>query len=139
MLMACFSLSLSLESLQIGKVQKKEKLNSFIRDVTEISDWVDKSIEYSPLVTQLFGLAKECTHANFRNRTKIQFIFEALEKIQKGQKEAIVLQKMYDDQKEQLEHQKAVKMMRQLGVVEGQADNKSTVPIGDLEACGIPD
>jgi len=111
---------------------KKEKLNSFIRDVTEISDWVDKSIEGHPLAFQLFGFAKECTHANFRKRTKIQFVFEALEKIQKGEREALVLQKMRDDQNEQLEHQKAVKMMRQMAIV----GNKSTVPIGD---CGIPD
>jgi len=111
---------------------KKEKLNSFIRDVAEISDWVDKSIEGHPLAFQLFGFAKECTHANFRKRTKIQFVFEALEKIQKGEREALVLQKMRDDQNEQLEHQKAVKMMRQMAIV----GNKSTVPIGD---CGIPD
>ena len=44
----------------------------------------------------------------------------------------MVLQKMRDDQNEQLEHQKAVKMMRQMAIV----GNKSTVPIGD---CGIPD
>merc|ERR1712029_78494 len=92
-----------------------EKLNSFIRDVTEISDWVDKSIEGHPLAFQLFGFAKECTPANFRKRTKIQFVFEALEKIQKGEREALVL-----------------KMMRQMAIV----GNKSTVPIGD---CGIPD
>merc|ERR1712062_82162 len=111
---------------------KKEKLNSFIRDVAEISDWVDKSIEGHPLAFQLFGFAKECTHANFRKRTKIQFVFEALEKIQKGEREALVLQKMRDDQNEQLEHHKAVKMMRQMAIV----GNKSTVPIED---CGIPD
>ena len=96
---------------------------------------MDKSIEGHPLAFQLFGFAKECTHANFRKRTKIQFVFEALEKIQKGEREALVLQKMRDDQNEQLEHQKAVKMMRQMAIV----GNKSTVPIGDLEACGIPD
>ena len=107
-------------------------LSNISGDVTEISDWVDKSIEGHPLAFQLFGFAKECTHANFRKRTKIQFVFEALEKIQKGEREALVLQKMRDDQNEQLEHQKAVKMMRQMAIV----GNKSTVPIGD---CGIPD
>ena len=107
-------------------------LSNISGDVAEISDWVDKSIEGHPLAFQLFGFAKECTHANFRKRTKIQFVFEALEKIQKGEREALVLQKMRDDQNEQLEHQKAVKMMRQMAIV----GNKSTVPIGD---CGIPD
>ena len=107
-------------------------LSNISGDVAEISDWVDKSIEGHPLAFQLFGFAKECTHANFRKRTKIQFVFEALEKIQKGEREALVLQKMRDDQNEQLEHHKAVKMMRQMAIV----GNKSTVPIED---CGIPD
>ena len=138
-----------------------EKLHSFIREnfsfnililrlltlayitgeVTEIDEWVDKSIEYHPhtIPIQLFGFAKECTHPNFKKRTDIQLVFEALEKIQKGNEpEAMIRQKMYDDQKDKLEQQKAIRMMNQMKVIEGQADNKSTVPIGNNDVCGIP-
>ena len=134
-----------------------EKLHSFIREnfsfnililrlltlayitgeVTEINEWVDKSIEYHPhtIPIQLFGFAKECTHPNFKKRTDIQLVFEALEKIQKGNEpEAMIRQKMYDDQKDKLEQQKAIKMMNQMKVIEG-----STVPIGNNDVCGIPD
>jgi len=41
---------------------------------------------------------------------------------------------MYDDQKDKLEQQKAIKMMNQMKVIEG-----STVPIGNNDVCGIPD
>ena len=117
-----------------------KRLTNISGEITEINQWVDKSIEYHPHAKILFGFAKECTHEDFRQRTDIQFVFEALEKIQKGKESAaMLLQKMYDDQKDKLEQKKAVKMMHQMKVSVDQADNKSTVPIGNNDACGIPD
>ena len=117
-----------------------KRLTNISGEITEINQWVDKSIEYHPHAFELFGFAKECTHEDFRQRTDIQFVFEALEKIQKGKESAaMLLQKMYDDQKDKLEQKKAVKMMHQMKVSVDQADNKSTVPIGNNDACGIPD